>query len=312
MRKLNQLPLLILLLLFFQPAATAIENGDNALGGPVVAWPMWGSVTASCSGALIAPRIVVTAKHCSGPSTKEIMAPIAFPGKSLQDPNLVLARVIEVVTTPGEWDSFDQKDNLDDISFLILEKSFPVSANIIIATSEDLDRFRKNHTPVITYGYGKSGPIRQETIPYSLRGILVEPNDGGFGPNSFNVYLEGIQNICGGDSGGPTYAIENDFLYYIGPTSATRRPSCIEPPIKESGYFGGTPIAYNLNLFKRVQEELSKIELSEAKIAETRKSTPSPTPIPMKTKITINCIRGKVLKNVTGLNPKCPSGFTKK
>ena len=184
-------------------------------------------------------------------------------------------------------------------------------SNLKIATKEDLARFQKNQTPVITYGYGKNGPLRQESIPYSLRGNLVEPNPGGFGSKSFNISIEGSQNICSGDSGGPTYAIEEGFIYYIGPTSGTRRPSCLAEPIKDPGFFGGTPLAYKLDLFQKAQEEVARFEAAEAKLADAANSKVSTKPAPKK-QTTVTCIKGKTVKKITAVTPRCPSGFTKK
>jgi hypothetical protein len=58
------------------------------------------------------------------------------------------------------------------------------------------------------------------------------------------------------------------------------------------------------------------------KLVEERKvevnPSPSPTPavslIPevVKTKKTISCIKGKVVKKVTAFSPKCPKGYKKK
>ncbi len=55
---------------------------------------------------------------------------------------------------------------------------------------------------------------------------------------------------------------------------------------------------------------------------EVPKAEPTPTPIPSDTptptakpavkKLTITCIKGKVVKKVTAVAPKCPSGFKKR
>jgi hypothetical protein len=38
----------------------------------------------------------------------------------------------------------------------------------------------------------------------------------------------------------------------------------------------------------------------------------TPTPVAKSKKLTITCVKGKTVKKVTGLTPKCPSGFKKK
>ena len=86
---------------------------------------------------------------------------------------------------------------------------------------------------------------------------------------------------------------------------------------------------------------ISAFELVKATVvASTPAPTPAPTPMPATTpapvsplpinpsptamatsvvapkivakKITITCIKGKLIKKVTAINPKCPSGYKKK
>jgi hypothetical protein len=68
-----------------------------------------------------------------------------------------------------------------------------------------------------------------------------------------------------------------------------------------------------------------KVKLSQAAVAPAPTATPSPTPTseqvatplptakpaPVKKK-TISCIKGKTVKKVTAVNPKCPVGYKKK
>jgi hypothetical protein len=43
----------------------------------------------------------------------------------------------------------------------------------------------------------------------------------------------------------------------------------------------------------------------------TPTATPTPKPVVAK-KTTITCVKGKTIKKVTAVGPKCPSGFKKK
>jgi len=60
----------------------------------------------------------------------------------------------------------------------------------------------------------------------------------------------------------------------------------------------------------------SAIQPSPTKISPSpTKILPSPTkisPSPTKKVVTITCVKGKLIKKVTGLNPKCPAGYIKK
>ena len=52
------------------------------------------------------------------------------------------------------------------------------------------------------------------------------------------------------------------------------------------------------------------VKLEQDKVVETAK--PTPTSKPIVTKTTIACVKGKVTKKVTAVNPKCPAGYKKK
>jgi len=56
-------------------------------------------------------------------------------------------------------------------------------------------------------------------------------------------------------------------------------------------------------------------ETSSASPSPSEIPTPTPSPTPTVTpikKTTITCVKGKVVKKVTGVKPLCPKGYTKK
>jgi hypothetical protein len=52
--------------------------------------------------------------------------------------------------------------------------------------------------------------------------------------------------------------------------------------------------------------------LPPVKVTPTPAPTPSTTATPTQKKITIVCVKGKTVKKITALNPKCPSGFKRR
>jgi hypothetical protein len=55
-----------------------------------------------------------------------------------------------------------------------------------------------------------------------------------------------------------------------------------------------------------------KAKLSQEAPAPTPSATPTPTPAVAKAKVTIICVKGKTIKKVRSVTPKCPSGYRKK
>ena len=56
----------------------------------------------------------------------------------------------------------------------------------------------------------------------------------------------------------------------------------------------------------------SKLDPVVAPVKVTPTPTPSTTATPTQKKITITCVKGKTVKKITALNPKCPSGYKRR
>jgi hypothetical protein len=56
----------------------------------------------------------------------------------------------------------------------------------------------------------------------------------------------------------------------------------------------------------------SKLDPVVAPVKVTPTPTPSTTATPTPKKITITCVKGKTVKKITALNPKCPSGYKRR
>ena len=336
-------------LIFVVTPAIAIENGEVAIGGPVVGLSFGGGYGSFCSGAMLEPRIVVTAHHCIPTAgydpdfLSKRSITVSLPGIVLNNLVSDRANVLQIVTKPEFWTmgacANGFCDDLDDVALLIIDRDFPVSTNLKIASAEDLARFRLDRAPVITYGYGLTRYDKSSFTPMSLTAHLEKPNPGGWGEFTFNISVEGNQNVCSGDSGGPTYVVDGAFIYYLGPTSGTRRPSCLEEPITSSGFYGGTALTYKIDLLYQAQKVVAAEMLKAKQEADARaladkaaselkvkqeadakaKAVADKAAAELKVKqaaalkkTTITCIKGKLTKKVTAVKPVCPAGYKKK
>jgi hypothetical protein len=55
-----------------------------------------------------------------------------------------------------------------------------------------------------------------------------------------------------------------------------------------------------------------KLQTSKEEATPTLSATPSPVATPVVKKISITCVKGKVMKKVKSVNPKCPNGYKKR
>ena len=91
--------------------------------------------------------------------------------------------------------------------------------------------------------------------------------------------------------------------FYIEPTSA----KALQLPLVPRGTIVGEVDFESLTAFKSELEALK----SRLTLQNTVKATPSasPTAISKPKLFVLSCLKGKILKKVTGVNPKCPTGF---
>jgi hypothetical protein len=243
MRLTSKTLVLVLLSTFLLPVAPvfAIYNGVDAVGSPNVVTVIKeysdGKRFASCSGALVAPRVVATAAHCvtedeTGLLAKNVwVAPagasfkiITVDGKS--------GRILENTSDGAEsraiYEQYRAKsikvtstyysssdivvDN--DVAFIVLEKALPLTSNIAIASDEETESFITNKSAVRIYGYG----------------LTVFEGDMSLKPKTaitnFDVKSTSVKNsvflkssssgACSGDSGGPAIVSTPTKLYLVG------------------------------------------------------------------------------------------------
>jgi len=353
------------LMMFFVslfPSALAIEGGKLATNENVVSFVLRNLTTGTlslptCSGGMIAQRIVVTAKHCVEGYNSRITWlinknwEVTYPGADIESQELITAKIVTIITRPNEFTT------QDDIALIVIDRDFPVPANLKVANNEDMDRLRSAESPSLTYGYGSTATSNLQTYrPFKIENKLIRdfPHRS-YGQEVFAIkYLNSNSYICGGDSGGPNFVQSGEFLYFIGPTGFATRPGCAKG-LEGNFYSGGTAIAYKLDLLNeaeifvekmKVDELKAEVELkakqeAEAKVAaelkakqeaeakdaaelkakqeaeaaaelNAKQEAEAAAKATSTKKITITCVKEKLIKKVSAVKPKCPKGYKKR
>jgi antitoxin component YwqK of YwqJK toxin-antitoxin module/V8-like Glu-specific endopeptidase len=169
-----------------------VDLGDTAVLGLVTQAPLCGadSTTAQlfCTGALIAPRVVLTAAHCT--SSFPLVGSRVYAGTDLASEPGQRLDVAELRRHPG-WTA--ENPRVNDIALLVLEEPAPIAPVLPIETALD-SAFVGTTVRVAGFGMDDAGQVgtkRQGTARVTA-----------LAADTFDLAAAPAMS-CAGDSGGP-------------------------------------------------------------------------------------------------------------
>jgi secreted trypsin-like serine protease len=217
-----------------------IINGDLAFGHSAVAAVRWqvttaeGSGSATCTGALIAPRTVLTAGHCVTPAdavTRFSNYEVYF-GLNAKSVGATWRPAVGVVAHP----SYDPSVfGAYDVAVIILAEDAPVAPVQVASSMPDLTGSSVTHV-----GFGNTVSVSSQ-LKFGAGGYKWETTLPVTEQSNITLRTgDGFSSICNGDSGGPAFVEVNGAEVVVGVHSyIDDNERC-----RRNGYSARTDIAF--------------------------------------------------------------------
>ena len=335
--RLVTVPLVLLGLSFASIPAQAslpgIEDYTNERIVPLLISPT--SAKADGSGFLYSSRIVFTSAHTAVTFNSKGELVDFREQLSVGKPNSNVktsgpgVRVIKRFASPGY--TANKEGDTNDFAILVLERDLMKVEPAQLMTPEIEKDLVEKRATVKMHGYGlhvdlcganenppcRGKPFDSSLVPRSTEATLRPAGDfaqlipNPIQPRFANELLffsPEKTGMCAGDSGGSLTTTYNGKLIYLSNigTGANTYGCGLGGGYDGKGGFQHSPQIYKQSeLIKEAEKFVAEqiaVENAEGKAkVETAKK-----------KLTITCVKGKTIKKVTAVNPKCPVGYKKK
>lgn len=284
---------LVLTLLFSSSLITAAQASRGGVEDPNNRFTVGftyndGSIPSVCSGILIAPTIIVTARHCVRNDSGVDGSGYVFTNPGARVDGLATGAKISRVVISDE-----------DLAFIILDIALKGAEYLKVADMATIAAI-SDLTPLSGYGYGA---VFETSEPYSplVRKYALDWRSGGKDPKLTNTYelTSKSSSACRGDSGGPVIVtLGNGERALVAAISGAANVQNACGTLGSDGLFRMrvTLVSPYLSLIP----EYTGVPMAE------------PAPTATKKIVKITCVKGKVTKVISGSKPKCPKGYVLK
>jgi secreted trypsin-like serine protease len=201
-----------------------------------------------------------------------------------------------------------------------------------VPSEDQLLAMKRSNVPLTLIGYGTTSDTdaNSSLLPSQISATYSSEWNATLTNTGYAQSSPG--DTCSGDSGGPVIANYSGRSYVIGIiTGAPPSINCTKA--EAGGYFTSFTLinryanillmASNAALELEASSSISRNQANEAEISSLRNNLEQTrtqldqanaeiTRLKSKSITTITCIKGSLTKKISGVNPKCPTGYKKK